>query len=57
MTRYPLEIIKLIIIFEGLDLRYPEGYILDIKKKAKVMKWERHQHAANYFQDQYRILM
>jgi DNA-binding beta-propeller fold protein YncE len=28
MTRYPLEIIKLIIIFEGLDLRYPEGNIL-----------------------------
>ncbi len=33
MTTYPLEIIKLIIIFEGLDLRYPEGYILDIIKK------------------------
>ena len=47
MTGYPLKIIKLIIIFEGLDLIY-----FRYKKKVKVMKWERLQHAANYLQVQ-----
>ena len=47
MIGYPLKIIKLIIIFEGLDLIF-----FRYKKKVKVMKWERLQHAANYLQVQ-----